>query len=110
MDPLAGTSVAGSSLGWECPARPPSCLHGELGAVVDPRSTVSEEMGLSGCPGPQDRDEAEVALSKLAAGDMGPGLFPPFPQAGGPGNLFTHGCLTSWQQWAAMVGSGAGGS
>ena len=61
-----------------------------------PLSTGSEEMGLSGCPGPQDRDEAEVALSKLAAGDMGPGLFPPFPQAGGPGSLFTHGCLTSW--------------
>lgn len=84
MDTLAGTRVAGSSLGWECvlesPAGPPSRLHGEVG-----QSTGSEEMGLSGCPGPQDRDEAEVALSKLAAGDMGPGLFPPLP----PG----------WQPW-----------
>ena len=56
------------------------------------------------------RDEAEVALSKLAAGDLGPGLFPPFPQAGGPGSLFTRCCLTSWQQWAAVVGREAGGS
>ena len=37
---LAGTSVAGSSPGWkyvlESPARPPSRLHGEVGAVADP--------------------------------------------------------------------------
>lgn len=53
-------------------------------------------------PRPSGQGEAQVALSSWLQGAWG--------QAGGPGSLFTHGCLTSWQLWAAVVGRGTRGS